>query len=197
MGGAPCDGVRERIREVRYRLWEDLLRWGLPAPFCASEGIVPFCVPPRVPPPRVRWSSACGVGDPAADSSSSVAWLAVWAELTADPRRDRRGEAEVLASTHSSSLSSWSSSPRLNWTLELPPEDRSLLTAGLEAERLRAARAELDFVFFPTSTWERLRFRLVCEVFFLRLVDDGSRVSLSSEVARRWWCDARAVVPAD
>lgn len=182
MGGAPCDGVRDRIRDVRYWLWVGLLREGLPAP---------FCVPLRVPLPSWCWNSTCGVGEPPVESPSSAGGLEVWAELTADPRRDSRGEADVLASTHSSSssLSSWSSSPRLNWTLELPPEDRSLLTAGLDAERLRLVD---DLFLFPTSTWERLRFRMVCEGFFLRLVDDGSRVSFSSEVARRWWCEARA-----
>ena len=105
--------------------------------------------------------------------------------LATEPRRERWGEAELLASTHSSSCgpSSVSSSPISKWTLEATWESR-LLCAEMEEEREWARLDEL-LLFLPMLGLDRLRGRCVCDEFFFRFDEDGSRASFTSEVDRR------------
>ncbi len=78
------------------------------------------------------WLGWLGVGV-GSGSGTGDGWAAVvgWPLLTGAARRARFGEAEALASTHSSS---WSSLPRSKWTWLLPA--LSLLMLGLELDRV-------------------------------------------------------------
>jgi len=180
MGGAPCAGVRSRMREVRYWLCCEVEEArGLSLPFVLLG---------------VFWGPGegvcCGCSDAAVGGRELPALDArdCCPPLTTDARRDRRGEAEVLASTHSSSglSSSSSSSPRLKctWLTGLP-----FFWWWWRPAVVWPFRFVEDLLFLPrTSTLDLLRFRLVCDEFFLssRLVAEGSRERLRSDVARRW-----------
>lgn len=181
IGGAPWAGVRSRMREVMF--W---VCWGVDAVRVLSFSFVLRVLCGRGEGDSCGcWGCSDAVGGrelPALEAADCCP------PLTTEARLERNGEADVLASTHSSSWlsSSSSSSPRLKctWLTALPC--LWLWRAEVEPELLRLVD---DLLFLPMiSTLDLLRFRLVCDEFFFssRLVAEASRERFRSDVARRW-----------
>ena len=100
--------------------------------------------------------------------------------LFSEPFRERYGELEPLASTHSSSGSSL---PRSKCTWVLLGFSR--LSAAPPGTRLSFSD---DLCRLPNSTLDRFRFKLVCDTFLVKLPPDRARGSLMSLVDLR--CDS-------
>lgn len=169
-GGAPCDGVRWRSREVRYSFRCDVARSGDGrSASCSLEGALGV---------TGREFSVLG---PCLNDDCAL--------LLSEPLRDRYGELDPLASTHSSSGSSLPRS-KCTWIL-LDLAGCRCIPVPLE---VRLSLSD-DRVRLPTSTWERLRFKLVWDKLLGRLAVDDCRGSLTSLVARR--CGGRCEVSSN
>ncbi len=183
LGGAPCDGLRWSNREVRYSLCETDCR-------SALDGVVTAPSLPS-PPPASCAGGVRGRGLASPDGSS-LAGDDDWPPLTVEPRRDRNGDA-VLASTPPVVvlvvLVVLGGLVVAQVEMDLALGRLDLVDGGVEKERVRC---DDDLLRLLTSTWERLRFRLDWEAFFLRLDEDGSRDSLTSDADRPWAAAARA-----